>query len=112
MNSCHRTRFATLLCVLLLALVVPFSALAADDAAAMFKTRCSPCHGADGSGNTPMGKKVAAKALGSPEVQKQTDEQLQKVIGSGKGKMPVFSDKLSAAQIADLVKVVRGFARK
>lgn len=112
MNSCHRTRFAALLCVLLLALVVPFSALAADDAAAMFKRRCSPCHGADGSGNTPMGKKMAAKALGSPEVQKQTDEQLQKAIGSGKGKMPAFSNKLSAAQIADLVKVVRGFARE
>jgi mono/diheme cytochrome c family protein len=111
MNDCHRTRFATLLCVLLLALVVPFSALAADAAAAMYKTRCGPCHGADGSGNTPMGKKLAAKALGSPEVQKQTDEQLQKVIASGKGKMPAF-DKLSAAQIGDLVKVVRGFARK
>jgi mono/diheme cytochrome c family protein len=112
MNSCHRTRFAALFCVLLLALVVPCSALAADDAAAMFKARCSPCHGADGSGDTPMGKKVAAKALGSPEVQKQTDEQLQKVIGSGKGQMPKFSDRLSAAQIADLVKVVRGFAKK
>lgn len=112
MISCRRNRFATLLGVLLLALVVPFSALAADDAAAMYKTKCSPCHGADGSGNTPMGKKLAAKALGSPEVQKQTDEQLQKLIGSGKGKMPAFSDKLSAAQIADLVKVVRGFARK
>jgi mono/diheme cytochrome c family protein len=111
MISRRRTRFATSLCVLMLALVLPFSALAADDAAAMFKTKCSPCHGADGSGNTPMGKKVAAKALGSPEVQKQTDEQLQKVIASGKGKMPAF-DKLSAAQIADLVKVVRGFARK
>lgn len=111
MNAGHRTRFAVLLCVLLLALVVPFSALAADDAAAMYKTKCSPCHGANGSGDTPMGKKMAAKALGSPEVQKQTDEQLQKFIGSGKGKMPAF-DKLSAAQIADLVKVVRGFARK
>jgi mono/diheme cytochrome c family protein len=112
MNSCYRTRFAALLCALLLALVVPFSALAADDAAAMFKTKCSPCHGADGSGDTPMGKKVAAKALGSPEVQKQTDEQLQSIIGSGKGKMPAFAKKLSAAQIADLVKFVRGFARK
>ena len=111
MISCRRTRFATLLCVLF-ALVVPFSALAADDGAAVYKTKCSPCHGADGSGNTPMGKKVAAKALGSPEVQKQTDEQLQKVIASGKGKMPAFADKLSAAQITELVKFVRGFAKK
>jgi len=112
MISRHRTRLATLLSVLLLALVVPFSALAADDAAAMFKTKCSPCHGADGSGNTPMGKRVAARALGSPEVQKQTDAQLQNVIGSGKGKMPAFANKLSAAQIADMVKFVRGFAKK
>ena len=112
MNSCHRTRFVAFLSALLLALVVPFSAIAADDAAAMFKTRCSPCHGADGSGDTPMGKRVAAKALGSPEVQKQTDEQLQKAIESGKGKMPAFSSKISAAQIADLVKFIRGFAGK
>lgn len=83
--------------------------LLADDAAAVFKSRCSPCHGSDGSGNTPMGKKVGAKALGSPEVQKLADADLQKTVTAGKGKMPEFGSKLSAAQIGDLVKLIRTF---
>lgn len=94
-----------------LALSLPGIALA-EDAAATFKSRCSPCHGADGSGNTPMGKKAGAKALGSAEVQKLSDADLQKIIAEGKGKMPAFAGKLSAEQIAGLVKLIRGFAAK
>lgn len=101
-----RTAFALLLLV-----SVPSLALA-DDAAAVFKSRCAPCHGADGSGNTPMGKKVGAKALGSAEVQKLTDADLQKAVTSGKGKMPEFGSKLSSAQIGELVKFVRTLGAK
>lgn len=101
----------TLLIALLLVLTLP-CVVFADDAAAAFKSRCAPCHGADGSGNTPMGKKVGAKALGSPEVQKLADADLQKTITAGKGKMPEFGSKLKPEQIADLVKVIRAFAAK
>ena len=45
----------TVVIALLLVLTLPCIVLA-DDAAAAFKSRCAPCHGADGSGNTPMGK--------------------------------------------------------
>lgn len=101
----------TLVIALLLALSLPCVVLA-QDASAAFKSRCVPCHGADGSGNTPMGKKVGAKALGSPEVQKLTDADLQKTIASGKNKMPEFGSKLKPEQIADLVKLIRSFAAK
>ena len=40
-----------------------------DDGAATFKTKCSPCHGVDGSGNTPAGKTVKAQDLRAPEIQ-------------------------------------------
>lgn len=90
----------------LLASAAP-SATFAEDGAAMFKSRCGPCHGADGSGNTPMGKKNGAKALGSAEVQKQSDADMQKVISDGKGKMPAFSSRLTADQITQLVKFIR-----
>jgi cytochrome c6 len=103
--------FATVLIALLLVVSVPALVLA-EDAAAAFASRCAPCHGKDGSGNTPMGKKVGAKALGSPEVQKLTDADLQKTISSGKGKMPPFATKLNADQIGELVKLIRGFAAK
>lgn len=96
--------------LLAFALAVPSLSLAAD-AASNFKTRCTPCHGSDGSGNTPMGKKVGAKALASPEVQKLSDADLQKAITAGKGKMPEFGSKLSAEQIGDLVKFVRSFGK-
>lgn len=103
--------FTVLVVAVLLVAALPCVSLA-DDGAAIFKSRCSPCHGADGSGNTPMGKKVGAKALGSPEVQKLADAELQKTVASGKNKMPEFGSKLSAQQLSELVKVIRGFAAK
>jgi mono/diheme cytochrome c family protein len=96
---------------LVAAMTLPSVSLGAD-AAAAFKTRCAPCHAADGSGNTPMGKKLAAKALGSAEVQKLSDAELARTISAGKGKMPAFGTKLSAEEIAEVVKVIRGFAAK
>ena len=97
---------------LLLALVVlAFTARAADDAAAVYKTKCAMCHGATGAGDTPMGKKLALKDLGSAEVQKKSDADLTKVITDGSGKMPAFATKLTAAQIKELVKLVRDFAK-
>jgi mono/diheme cytochrome c family protein len=103
--------FTVLVVAVLLVAALPCVSLA-DGSTAIFKSRCAPCHGADGSGNTPMGKKVGAKALGSPEVQKLADAELQKTVASGKNKMPEFGSKLSAQQISELVKVIRGFAAK
>jgi cytochrome c551 len=79
----------------------------AGDGAATFKTKCATCHAVDGSGNTPMGKKLALRDLRSAEVQKQTDAQLSNVIAKGKGKMPPFGKSLSGDQIPELVAHVR-----
>jgi mono/diheme cytochrome c family protein len=84
----------------------------ADDAAALYKTKCAMCHGPDGSGNTPTGKAMKVADLRSDEVQKKTDAQLTETIASGKGKMPAFKGKLTDAQINDLVKYVRELAKK
>jgi mono/diheme cytochrome c family protein len=84
----------------------------ADDAAALYKSKCAMCHGPTGAGDTAMGKKLALKPLASPEVQKNTDAKLLEVITKGRGKMPMFGGKLTDAQIKQLVAVVRGFAKK
>jgi len=84
----------------------------ADDAAALYKSKCAMCHGPTGAGDTAMGKKLALKPLASAEVQKNTDAKLLEVITKGRGKMPVFGGKLTDAQIKQLVTVVRGFAKK
>ena len=92
-------------------LALPLPAFS-DDAAAVYKAKCAMCHGTTGAGDTPMGKKLALKPLGSPEVQKNSDAKLYEVIAKGRGKMPGFSGKLSDEQMKQLVSMVRGFAKK
>ncbi|HYM08857.1 MAG TPA: cytochrome c [Terriglobales bacterium] len=74
----------------------------------VFDKSCKACHGAQGQGNPGMAKmmKVEMRALGSKEVQAQSDADLKKIITQGKGKMkPVAS--LSAKQVDDVVAFVR-----
>ena len=77
------------------------------DGTGTFKAKCAACHGADGSGNTVMGKKMAVRDLRSAEVQKQSDAQLTGIIAKGKGKMPPFGKSLSGDQIRELVAHIR-----
>jgi len=73
-----------------------------------FGTKCSGCHGADGRGNTEVGRTLKAPDLASTEVQKQTDAQLAEAIANGKdNRMPPFKSSLSPEQIQDLVQYVR-----
>jgi mono/diheme cytochrome c family protein len=72
-------------------LLLPLGLSAADAKAgeAVFTARCKSCHGADGAGNPAIAKmmKVDMKALGSDEVQKQSDAQLKMDFTGGVGKM-------------------------
>jgi cytochrome c6 len=79
---------------------------AADDAAALYKSKCQVCHGADGKG-TAGGQKMGAKDFQSPEVAKQSDADLIKVTKEGKGKMPKYDGKLTDDQIKGLIKYIR-----
>ena len=77
-----------------------------------FAAKCASCHGKDGSGNTTVGKKLKVRDLASPDVQKQTDQQLYDITAKGKKKMPGYEKKLSAQQIEDLVACIRMLAKK
>lgn len=96
-------------CLLILALALVLSAfsVAADSGGDLFATKCAACHAKDGSGSTTMGKNLKIRDLGSADVQKQSDKELQDIVTKGKGKMPSYSGKLSDAQINDLVKFIR-----
>jgi mono/diheme cytochrome c family protein len=100
---------ASLITLLMLAASV---ALAAPGAAETYKAKCASCHGPDASGQTAVGKSMKIRDLRSAEVQKQTDEDLEKIITDGKGKMPAYKAKLSVADISSLVAYVRGVAKK
>ena len=80
---------------------------AQDDAAALYKSKCQICHGADGKGDTPMGQKLGVKDFHSPEVAKESDAELFDAIKKGKGKMSGYDGKLTDDQIKSLVKYIR-----
>ena len=92
--------------VLAFALVFSTWALA-DGGADTFKAKCAMCHGADGAGQTGMGKAMKLRDLGSADVQKQSDADLNGIITNGKNKMPAFTGKLTGDQITDVVKYIR-----
>ena len=80
----------------------------ADNAGeATYKAKCAMCHGADGKGETAIGKVNKIRDLGSADVQKQTDEELSGIIGNGKAKMPGYSKSLKPEQIKELVAYIR-----
>jgi cytochrome c6 len=78
----------TIATALAIVLALPLSARA-EGAADTYKAKCAACHAADGSGS-PMGKKMGAQDLASPEVQKMSDTELADAITNGKNKMPKY----------------------
>lgn len=86
--------------------------LLAQDAAAAYKTKCSACHGPDGKGDTVVGKKLGARDFASPDVQKQSDDELAAIIADGKNKMPAYKKTLKPEQVKELVVLVRSLGKK
>ena len=58
--------------------------------AALYKQKCAACHGADGKGDTPVGKSMKVRTFADPEVVKTSDDDLAGAIEKGKGKMPAY----------------------
>jgi mono/diheme cytochrome c family protein len=100
---------AILCCGLLFAV----NARAADDATIkLYGTKCAACHGADGSGNTVVGKALKIKDFKDPDSQKMTDDELTTLIAKGKDKMPANDKTLKPDQIKALVGYVHELAQK
>ena len=93
--------------ILPVALIVALPAFASPADPTLYKSKCASCHGADGAGQTPVGKSLKVKDLRAAEVQKQTDLELTKTISGGKGKMPAYGKQLSTAQIQSLIAHIR-----
>ena len=83
----------------------------AESGADIYKTKCSACHAANGAGDTMLGKNMSLRPLASPEVQKQSDEELAAIIGKGKNRMPAYDRKLSKQQIGEVVKYLRSLKK-
>jgi cytochrome c6 len=88
------------------------SAHAQSGGETLYKTKCAVCHGADGEGETVIGKTNNLRHLGSADVQKLSDSELTEIITKGKNKMPGYGKSLKPDQIKELVGYIRGFAKK
>ena len=87
--------------------VMAVPAIAQDDATALYKSKCHACHGPDGKGDTPAGKKLGVKDFHSPEVSKMSDQELAAITKKGKDKMPAYDKKLTDDQIKQLITYIR-----
>jgi len=101
-----------MLITLALSLAIWSKPAAADDAAPTYKAKCAACHGADGKGDSPIGKKMGLRDFASPEVLKMSDGELTTIIADGKDKMPSYKKSLKPEQIKDLVGYVRSLGKK
>lgn len=99
--------------ILALALTLAMAAVpawAADAAAGktVYTSKCQVCHAADGAGNPNIGKAmgVTLKPLGGAEVQGMSDDDLKKVITTGKGKMKPVSS-VSGGDVDNVIAYIR-----
>ena len=70
--------------LIIAALAIPAVTACAADAKATYDKDCAKCHGADGKGDTKMGKKLGAKDYSDPKVQAELkDEAAVKAIKEG-----------------------------
>ena len=86
---------------------------AAADAKAIYEKDCAKCHGADGKGDTKMGKKVGCKDYSDAKVQAELkDDAAMKAIKEGvkdkEGKVLMKpAEGLSDGDIKELVSYLR-----
>ena len=89
----------------------------AAEAKENWEKHCQKCHGADGKGQTKMGRQSGAKDYTDPKVQAELkDENAIKIIKEGivekdKKKMDPYKDKLNDAEIMALIAYIRAFKK-
>ena len=86
-----------------------------ERAKVLYADNCARCHGADGRGQTAMGRAFAAPNLADAAWWKKTrptGKRLSDSVRHGRGQMPAFGQRLSKSEIAALVAFVRTFDGK
>ena len=78
-------------------------------ARANYAKNCEGCHGptAEGGLVKVRDKQIKVPSLKADHALKHTDDQLTNIITNGEESMPSFKEKMTAAEIADIVRFVR-----
>jgi cytochrome c6 len=96
--------------------LLPGGALAAD-VKANWENHCVKCHGADGKGNTRMGKQSGVKDYTDAKVQAEMKDDTavkiikEGIVEKGKKKMDPYGDKLNDEEIKALIAHMRTFKK-
>ena len=95
--------------LLLAAALLLLAAGRAHDGRQMYGKKCLACHGLDGAGDKPLGRKLAV-----PDLRASTlgQAELERVIAEGRGRMLPYKDKISAEQISEIATYVRERLRR
>ena len=80
----------------------------------LYRSNCARCHGAEGRGDTPLGKTFNAPDFTDQKWWQEhaaitNTRSLVSIVTNGKGGMPAFGKKLNRSEINKLVAYVRRF---
>lgn len=80
----------------------------------LYRTNCARCHGAEGHGDTPLGRTFNAPDFTDHKWWQEhaaitNTRNLAAIVTNGKGSMPAFGKKLNRSEINLLVAYVRRF---
>ena len=79
----------------------------------LYAQRCLSCHGPSGKGEGPVAALLPVRVPDFREtVEKKSTPQIRRAIAEGRGIMPAFGPALSAAEITDMVQMVRFLSRE
>lgn len=78
-------------------------------ARALFQTQCASCHGEQGHADGPMAAMFRPADLAGQGTQSKSDDELARVISTGRGRMPAFGERMPPEAIPLLVRLIRTF---
>jgi mono/diheme cytochrome c family protein len=99
---------------LLAAVMATPTQASAQDAAALYKTKCVKCHGATGAGDGSAAKTMKLTVGDLTDAKRMaefTDARLTEIIVKGEKKMPKY-DTLKPEEVSALVAYVKGLSKK
>jgi mono/diheme cytochrome c family protein len=106
-----RKSFRNLVAAMLMVGCAGAMSFAQSSAEALYKAKCQMCHGEKGLADSGAGKSMKVKPVTDADVKKMTEAQMVDAVHNGMGKMQPYKDKLSDAQIKDVVTYFRTLSK-
>jgi mono/diheme cytochrome c family protein len=85
--------------------------IAQNPGVAVYKAKCTNCHGASGMADTSMARALKVKPISDPEVKRMSLQEMIEATRNGMGKMQPYKGNLSDAEIKGSVEYFRTFLK-